>query len=63
MRYDPALMNLLEPTQRTAATKIPLPRRALGPWTRALLILLRIYVILAVPLVGYSFVHALLAPQ
>jgi hypothetical protein len=29
----------------------------------ALLILLRIYVVIAIPIVGYAFVHALLVPQ
>ena len=39
----------------------PLPRRALGRGTLALLVLLRIYVMVAVPVVGYAFVHAILA--
>ena len=37
----------------------PLPRRKLGPGILALLWILRIYVIIAVPLVVYAFVSAL----
>lgn len=39
----------------------PLPRRHLGPLILTLLILLRIYVIAAIPIVAYAFVRALLA--
>jgi hypothetical protein len=39
----------------------PLPRRKLGPVILTLLILLRIYVILAIPIVAYAFIRALLA--
>jgi hypothetical protein len=63
MPYDPALIGALEPDQLTAATRRPLPRRTLGRGTLALLILLRIYVVIAIPIVGYAFVHALLVPQ
>ncbi len=63
MQYDPALISALEPAQLTSATEIPLPRRVLGRGVLALLILLRIYVVLAIPLVGYAFIHALLTPQ
>jgi hypothetical protein len=41
------------------ATKRSLPRRRLGRGTTALLVLLRVYVIIAVPVVAYAFVHAL----
>jgi hypothetical protein len=42
----------------------PYPRRKLGRGTLALLVLLRVYVVIAIPIVGYAFVHALLAgPQ
>ena len=41
----------------------PLPRRKLGPMILTLLILLRIYVIGAVPIVAYAFIRALLAPH
>ena len=39
----------------------PLPRRTLGPGLLVLLWALRIYVLIAVPLVIYAFVHALRA--
>ena len=62
MNYDPKLLDALEPSQLTAASKRSLPRRKLGRGTLGLLIALRAYVILAIPIVGYAFVHALLAP-
>jgi hypothetical protein len=37
----------------------PLPRRKLGPVITVLLWLLRIYVLIAVPLVVYAFIKAL----
>jgi hypothetical protein len=40
-------------------TQPPLPRARLNRTTLTLLIALRIYVLLAVPLVGYAFVHVL----
>jgi hypothetical protein len=52
-------LGALEPGQLTAATDRPLPRRKLGRGVLALLILLRVYVLLAIPLVGYAFIHAL----
>ena len=61
MLYDPTLINALEPGQFTAATEAPLPRRVLGRGTLALLILLRLYVVIAIPIVGYAFIHALRA--
>jgi hypothetical protein len=63
MPYDPALTSALEPSQFVAATQHKLPRRSLGRGTLTLLILLRIYVLIAIPIVGYAFVHALLTPQ
>ena len=63
MTYDPALIAALEPGQLTAATQRPLPRRILGRGTLVLLILLRVYVVIAIPIVGYAFVHALLVTQ
>jgi hypothetical protein len=62
MNYDPKLLAALEPSQLTAASQRPLPRRKLGRGTLGLLIALRAYVIVALPIVGYAFVHALLAP-
>ena len=63
MPYDPALTSALEPSQFVAATRHKLPRRRLGRGTLTSLILLRVYVFIAIPLVLYAFVHALLAPQ
>ena len=51
---------MVEPVQTLPTTR-PLPRRVLGRGTLALLVLLRIYVLIAVPVVGYAFVRALLA--
>ena len=63
MPYDPKVISALEPGQLTAASERPLPRRVLGRGTLTLLILLRVYVFIAIPIVAYAFVHALLAPQ
>ncbi len=61
MRYASADLDALEPGQFSAATQEPLPRAELGRGVLALLILLRVYVLLAIPLVVYAFVHALAA--
>jgi len=61
MTYDP--ISALEPGQLTAATKLPLPRRRLGWGSLTLLILLRIYVVIAIPIVCYAFIHAILTSQ
>lgn len=61
MTYDP--ISALEPSQLTAATEHPLPRRRLGWGTLTLLILLRIYVVIAIPIVCYAFIHAILTSQ
>ena len=63
MSYDPALIGALETSQLTAATHHKLPRRNLGRGVLTLLILLRVYVVIAIPLVVYAFVHALVLPQ
>lgn len=63
MQYDPAVLSALESEQYTAKTQMPLPRRVLGRGTTALLILLRIYVVIAIPIVVYAFVHALAVPR
>jgi hypothetical protein len=55
------LISVLEPGQLTAARQEPFPRRRLGRGTVALLVLLRAYVVIAVPVVCYAFVHALVA--
>lgn len=63
MQYDPGLIAALEADQLTAVSERPLPLRKLGRGTVALLILLRVYVIIAIPIVVYAFVHALLASR
>lgn len=52
-------INLLEPDQLSMASRRPLPRRKLSGATVSLLWLLRLYVFIAIPVVGYAFVHAL----
>jgi len=63
MSYDPALLSALEPDQLVAATMRPYPRRKLTPGVLALLIALRVFIIIAIPIVIYAFVRALLTPQ
>ena len=63
MRIDPAAIHLLEHDQLTSSTRQSLPRRALGPGTLVLLILLRIYVVVAIPIVVYAFVQAVKSPR
>lgn len=63
MRKEYVDLSALEPGQLAAETLKPLPRRKLGRGVVALLVILRIYVLIAVPLVAYAFIHALLAPQ
>ena len=63
MDYDPADLAALEPDQLSVATRTPLPRRELGGVVVALLVILRMYVLLAIPLVAYAFVRALMAGQ
>jgi hypothetical protein len=62
MTYDPTLIRALEPDQLAASTMRPFPRRKLGKGALGLLILLRVYVAIAIPVIAYAFVHALLAP-
>ncbi len=59
MIQQPNLLSALEPTQLASAKQTKLPRRKLGPGIMALLILLRLYVLLAIPVVVYAFIHAL----
>jgi len=61
--HDPALMNALEPGQLVAATMRPLPRRKLSRGILALMIVLRLYILLAIPVIAYAFIHALFTPQ
>jgi hypothetical protein len=63
MDFDPQLISALEPSQLTVTTEAPLPRRALGRGTLILLIALRVYIAIAIPIVIYAFVHAILTPQ
>jgi hypothetical protein len=63
MSYDPALVRALEPDQLVTATMRPYPRRKLTRGVLALLIALRVFIVIAIPIVIYAFVHALLAPQ
>lgn len=56
----PRVLDALEPGQRTREVEQPLPRRRLGPGITWLLIGLRVYVVIAIPIVVYAFVHALL---
>jgi hypothetical protein len=63
MDYDPADLAALEPGQLSVVTQTPLPRREFGGGVVALLVLLRIYVLLAIPVVAYAFVRALMAGQ
>ncbi len=63
MATDPTLINALETDQLVASTAQPLPRRVLGRGVLALLVALRVYVLIAIPIVIYAFVRALLTPQ
>jgi hypothetical protein len=63
MSGDPDAIGVLEPGQLAAAKAGVLPRRTLGWGVVALLVLLRAYVFIAVPIVGYAFVHAILAAR
>ncbi|GAC1307071.1 MAG: hypothetical protein NVS2B3_00460 [Vulcanimicrobiaceae bacterium] len=49
----------LHPAQRTSARARPLPRRTLDARTSLLLLAMRIYVTVAVPLVIFAFFRAL----
>ena len=55
--HDP--LDALDPDQRSSVAETKLPRRHLGPGITWLLIGLRIYVLVAIPIVVYAFVHAL----
>ena len=63
MAPDPVLISALEPDQLSAATMRPFPRRKFGKGTLSLMIMLRVYVAIAIPIVAYAFVHALVATQ
>jgi len=59
MSQEAELIGALEPAQLTAATERALPPRKLGRGMTALLIALRLYIFVAVAIVGYAFVQAL----
>ncbi len=61
MQEPMADLSVLEPGQSTSAARRHFPRRVLNRVELALLIVLRIYVFLALPLVVYAFVKALYA--
>ncbi len=61
MRHEAIDLDALEPAQRASARAAPLPRARLGRGLIALLIVLRVYALLAIPLVGYAFARALTA--
>jgi hypothetical protein len=63
MPYDPELVRALEPDQLVAVTMRPYPRRKLTPGLIALLVALRVFILIAVPIVIYAFVRALLTSQ
>ncbi len=56
---DAEQVDALEPEQRAAALDKPIPRRKLTTAVIVVLWALRIYVLIAVPLVIYAFVRAL----
>jgi hypothetical protein len=60
---DSDLLSFLEAEQLSHAKQTSLPRRKFGKGLLALLILLRLYVFLAIPLVAYAFAHALTFAQ
>ncbi len=51
--------DVLEPSQLSAARRIPLGRRRLTPGMLVAMWALRLYVLLALPLVGYVFFRSL----
>jgi hypothetical protein len=61
MEPELADLSALEPGQLSEFTRRPLPRRKLGRNVSLLLIALRIYVLIAAPVVVYAFVKSLLA--
>jgi hypothetical protein len=63
MANDPALLGALDPDQICASTTRPLPRRVLSRLELTLMAALRVYVLIAIPIVIYAFVRALMTPQ
>jgi hypothetical protein len=62
MEYEAELAGVLEHGQLASTRSRKLPRRRLGRGVLALLVLLRVYVVIAIPIVGYAFFHAMHAP-
>ena len=54
-------LSALEPEQLTSVNRTPLPRAKLGRGVVFLLALMRVYVLVAIPIVAYAFIHALRA--
>ena len=63
MKVESADLSVLEPDQLAEAAKKPLEQRKLSLGENVLMSGLRVYVLIAVPLVIYAFFHALLTPQ
>jgi hypothetical protein len=61
MKPEPVDLSVLEPGQFSVAAKQPFPRRKLSGGVKALLVAMRIYVLIAIPIVVYAFVKALMA--
>lgn len=60
LRGHTSVLDSLEPSQLTRYAERPLPRKRLRRGTLVLLVVLRIYVLIAIPIVAYAFVRALL---
>ena len=63
MKVESADLTVLEPDQFAEAAKKPLGQRKLSLGEKLLMSGLRVYVLIAVPLVIYAFFHALVTPQ
>ena len=63
MDHDAGIAAALALGQRVGSARPPLPRRRLGRGVVTLLVMLRVYVLVAVPIVAYAFIHALAAGQ
>jgi hypothetical protein len=59
MTHEPNVISVLEPSQLTAATERALPRRKLSWGILILLALLRAYILIAIAIVCFAFVHAI----
>jgi hypothetical protein len=59
----PEILAALVPEQTAERRDEPYPRKQIGPFVRALLWGLRVYVLIAVPLVIYAFVRAVMHPS